>query len=282
MEVKEEKDLLSRLIWVDRRILYWLLVVVVLLPQFMPLGLPLSVSDMTKTAFETIDSVPPGSIAMVGQIGAAQWPELGGGGLAIAGQLLGNDVKIIFWGTVDTAGPQIELMFKALRKELAGKEYGVDYINLGMVPGKEAAYVGLANDFYGAIKKDYYGNDLKEMALTKDIRGAVDIALVTDTTGGTTPLYYTRHWYEVYGTPYVSNCIALMYPLYVPYVEAGQIAGMLNGLRGGAEYELLLRKPGISIASMDSMSTTHLLVIAFILIGNIAEIVIRAKKGGKR
>ena len=278
METKEKKSLFSKLVDLDRRILYWFLIVFIIVPFLKPLGLPLGISEMTRKAYNTIDSLPEGSVVMVGPIPPSYSTTLTGGGIAIMKHLLRKNIKIIFWGTDATAGPQHEWAWGFLEKDLADKTYGVDYVNLGYVSGAEAAYTALANDFQSAVKKDYYGNDIQDMSLTKDIRGAVDIALVTDSTGGATPLYYTRHWYEVYGTPYVSNCISLMYPMYVPYVASGQIAGMLNGLRGGAEYEYLINTPGSSIASMDAMSTSNLLIIFFVLIGNIAEYFIKSKK----
>ena len=45
--------------------------------------------------------------------------------------------------------------------------------------------------------------------------------------------------------------------------------GILGGLRGGAEYEILINKPGASVAKMDSESISHLYIIALIIIGNI-------------
>ena len=58
----------------------------------------------------------------------------------------------------------------------------------------------------------------------------------------------------------------------MPFVQAGQVKGMLQGLRGAAEYELLSGSPGVASAGMDAQSLGHLLIIGFIVVGNVAYI----------
>ncbi|MEM2006648.1 MAG: hypothetical protein QW154_03345 [Sulfolobales archaeon] len=43
---------------------------------------------------------------------------------------------------------------------------------------------------------------------------------------------------------------------------------MLVGQRSAAEYEVLVGRLGLGIASMDAQSTSHMLIVAFIVIGN--------------
>jgi hypothetical protein len=56
----------------------------------------------------------------------------------------------------------------------------------------------------------------------------------------------------------------------MPYVDSGQVAAILGGLRGAAEYEVISGLPGPSVAKMDAQSLGHVLVIGFIVVGNIA------------
>ena len=56
-------DLLRRLGETDSRVLYILLVVVLLIPMMKPLGLPLQVSQTTRTAFEILDSLDRGILS---------------------------------------------------------------------------------------------------------------------------------------------------------------------------------------------------------------------------
>jgi hypothetical protein len=55
----------------------------------------------------------------------------------------------------------------------------------------------------------------------------------------------------------------------MPYYNSGQIKGMLQGLRGAAELELIIGSPSDAVKSMDALSVGHLVIILFIVLGNI-------------
>ena len=63
---------------------------------------------------------------------------------------------------------------------------------------------------------------------------------------------------------------------YFPYLQAGQVIGQMGGLRGAAEYEVLLTENGITPSTdkafrgMDVQSAAHILIILLIIMGNIA------------
>jgi hypothetical protein len=53
----------------------------------------------------------------------------------------------------------------------------------------------------------------------------------------------------------------------LPYFPA-QIAGLLPGVRGGAEYEILIDQPGVNLIQSDALSLGHMIVIISVIIGN--------------
>lgn len=53
------------------------------------------------------------------------------------------------------------------------------------------------------------------------------------------------------------------------YIRSGQLKGFLGGLRGAAEYELLVGAPGKGCAGMDAQSLGHVTIIVFLILGNI-------------
>jgi len=55
----------------------------------------------------------------------------------------------------------------------------------------------------------------------------------------------------------------------MPFYTSGQIFGLANGLRGAAEYEILSGNLGTAVASNDAISTSHVLILAFIVAGNV-------------
>jgi uncharacterized membrane protein len=80
--------------------------------------------------------------------------------------------------------------------------------------------------------------------------------------------------------PIVGAVITVSAPQAEPYLASGQLAGLLAGLRSAAEYELLMKSPGSAAAAMDAQSTGHVLLILFIIMGNLSYFVMKNKKGG--
>ncbi|MGC9317013.1 MAG: hypothetical protein ACP5KN_03125 [Armatimonadota bacterium] len=58
-----------------------------------------------------------------------------------------------------------------------------------------------------------------------------------------------------------------------PYLQSHQLVGLINGLKGAAEYELLLGLEGEDapgMLGMSAQSIAHLLIIVLVIVGNIA------------
>jgi ABC-type nitrate/sulfonate/bicarbonate transport system permease component len=65
------------------------------------------------------------------------------------------------------------------------------------------------------------------------------------------------------------NCIGVMIPSEMPYLNSGLIIGLLQSMRGGAELEYLIGHPGVGLTAMDAFTLGHYMLIVFIIIGNI-------------
>ncbi len=68
-----------------------------------------------------------------------------------------------------------------------------------------------------------------------------------------------------------------MAPNYYNYLQSGQIFGLIGGLRGAAEYEELVNHPGKAVRGMFVQSIAHLLIVAFIILGNVTYIIERRR-----
>ena len=85
--------------------------------------------------------------------------------------------------------------------------------------------------------------------------------------------------------PVGGGTTAVMAPLLFPYYPK-QIVGFLGGLQGAAEYEyaLVAHHPGyaersrLASQSMGPQVTAHLVIVAFIVIGNITYFIERARR----
>ncbi|MDD3733041.1 MAG: hypothetical protein PHU88_11775, partial [candidate division Zixibacteria bacterium] len=72
---------------------------------------------------------------------------------------------------------------------------------------------------------------------------------------------------------------AVMAPKFYAFVSAGQMTGLLGGMKGAAEYEKLLGRPARATSGMDAQSLLHLLIIALVIAGNVGYFVNLHQKG---
>ena len=72
-----------------------------------------------------------------------------------------------------------------------------------------------------------------------------------------------------YGVPMGCGTTAVSAPKYYAFVGAGQFVGLLGGMKGAAEYEILVGKKAKAVVGMGAQSLVHLLIIGFVILGNL-------------
>ncbi|MEK6662037.1 MAG: hypothetical protein AABY63_09180, partial [candidate division NC10 bacterium] len=72
-----------------------------------------------------------------------------------------------------------------------------------------------------------------------------------------------------YGFELGGGVTAVIAPGLYPFLDTGQINGLIGGLRGAAEYEILIEMKGKGMAGMDAQSATHFIIIGLILLCNL-------------
>jgi len=282
--MSEGKTIIERLEDIPREILYAILLIVFVIPLVRPLGLPVPISPNVRTWYETIDSLPPGSVVMVdfGYSGGGE-PELGPMAVAVYHHIFRKgDIKVITMST-SIEGPQLwdKAIAEVRPEQRWGAEYGVDYIHIGYIAGTETAMAAIGKDLRATTSTDYRGTPLDQYPIMDDIVDANDFdLLLCYTTGGDQSEGWVRQWQTVYGTRYMCSVLAMMVPTMLPYQNAGQIISVTSGAQAG-EMEGLVGIPARGIKSADVITLTHLLLIGYVLIGNIAALIHRGQGGGK-
>jgi hypothetical protein len=71
---------------------------------------------------------------------------------------------------------------------------------------------------------------------------------------------------------------AVMATDYYPFLDTGQLVGLLGGMRGAAEYEVLIEHHDAGVRGMDSQSVIHIFIIVLVVVGNIAYFSSRKRK----
>lgn len=60
----------------DRRLIYIVMFILLLIPTVSPLGLPMPISSMTRNSYEAIEAVPSGSTVLIAvQTSVGLWPK---------------------------------------------------------------------------------------------------------------------------------------------------------------------------------------------------------------
>jgi hypothetical protein len=79
---------------------------------------------------------------------------------------------------------------------------------------------------------------------------------------------------EPTGIPMTCGSMQMSLPIDKPYLDSGQYRALIPGLKGAAEYELLLGRPGDALAGMDVTSMGALYVTLLMIIGNAAYLML--------
>lgn len=256
----------------DPRWIFVVFLMAVCIPIIKPFGLPIEISDNTRQVYNTLESVPEGGlVVLTPDFSYDNRGELLPMLEVLVNHLFHRNVKVV---SVSFYGPQGPLLMgeaiKSIGLENHGKEYGVDFVDLGYLAGDEATVAALGTDVHALVKVDYYGTPISQLPIMEFFNNAGDIDLAISLSAGMNyPELYLRQWQTTYGTRVTGGCVGLIYAPLLPYVASGQLEGYLPSLKGAAEYELLSHSPGKAIIGMDSQSLVHVVVIAVIIICNI-------------
>jgi hypothetical protein len=77
----------------------------------------------------------------------------------------------------------------------------------------------------------------------------------------------------------VSGSTAVQSPEIYPYLQSGQVLGLLGGMAGAAEYEKTTGVLGPATKGMDAQSSAHVFIMFMILLGNAIYFSRRGAKG---
>ncbi|MHB8945346.1 MAG: hypothetical protein ACYC6I_02320 [Bacillota bacterium] len=262
------------------RWIYILLVVSIILPLARPLGLPVNPTRETEDLFALIEGLPAGSLVYLAMdFDAGAIPELLPQAEAVFAHALLRNLKVVIHGLSD----QGVLIARDSLHPIAwslGKEYGVDFVNLGYKPGGGIVLRGMTADLWQTMGGvDIDGTRLSKLPMMQELKRLDhrSVALIVDFNSGGSAAAFRNYVTEPTGIPLALGSCAVNFNVQMPFYRSGQYKAILNGLRGAAEYERLLNRPGKATSAMDAQSTSQALIIALIIFGNALHLL-----GGRR
>ena len=271
------KKLLEFINNLDRRWIFLFIGLAVSLPLFFPIGIDFTVSHPVQGFYDTIQKVPNGSkILMSCDYDPGSLPELYPMTISALEQMYKKDLKVIVTCLWPAGPPVVERALAHVAAEYK-KQKGIDYVNLGFKEGKEVVMVSMGASIPNTFPADYNGTLVNQIPILQGVTNFKDVAMIVNISAGYPG---TKEWVQQvqarYNIDLVSGCTAVSAP---EFYQTGQLKGLLGGMKGAAEYEKLVGVMGLGTRGMDAQSVSHLIVFAFILIGNIAYFTLRALKG---
>ncbi len=260
---------------IDRRIIYAVLLVFILIPLFdQKFKLPIIPSRQSHDFYDTIQAVPAGKMVLIdGQWSPSTRGENQSQTQAILIHVMQRHLKFGILSFDPQNNTVVQNMVTALAPKYGYVE-GRDYVNFGFRPYSVfvQSVQAMATNLPGTLKKDRNGVNLATMPIMQGIHSTQDLGAVVEVTASATP----EAWIGLGGlrqagheVPFLIAVTAVGAPTYYPYLDAQQIQGMLTGVKGAGDYEFLLGTSTFGTRATGGLSLVYALIIGLIILGNI-------------
>jgi hypothetical protein len=266
----------------DRRWIYLLVALSVIFPLIVPMSFKISITPEARQLFEAVDALPDSSVVMLTfDYYPSTVAETEPMATVALHHLFRKDCKVVTMTTIPLGGPSMaERVTRTVAREY-NKDYGVDFVNLGYKANWVAVLKGMGNSIEAIYPADNSGTLLSELPLMATVKNYDDVSFIFIVADND----IVQHWVSIvnaqYGTPMGAGVTAVGAPKYYAFVGSGQLTGLLGGMKGAAEYELLADARDLAEKGMGMQSLAHLVIILMVIVGNIAFFVGRWSQRGK-
>ena len=273
-------SLIDRLHHLDRRIIFLLIALAVIIPMLLNLVFIVRPSPIVERLFDKVESLPPGSKVLISyDYGPSTVPENQPMADALVRHCMIKGHRLYIIAVWATGEAQANLTIdRVLHGEFPQKQAGIDYVQLGFKAGGQGLINAIFNDLKGMYTTDASGAEINSIPMMADIKGLRDFDLILSVASGKPGL---KEWVQFAGDrgniPVGGGTTAVEAPLLYPYYPK-QLLGLMGGLQGAAEYEatLVTKYPkyletsAVAVKSMGPQAVAHLVIICLVIVGNIA------------
>ncbi len=271
---------IDKMLKIDRRIIFLLIALAVIIPMMMNLVFIIRPSPVVQSIFDKIESLPPNSNVLVSfDYGPSTVPENQPMADAVTRLLMINGHRVYMMALWPTGDAQAKITIETvINAEFPEKKYGEDYIMLGYKAGNQGLINAIFSDLKGMYTTDANGVQIDQFPMMANVNKLPDFDLILAICSGKPGL---KEWVQFAGDrgniPVAGGVTAVEAPLLYPYYPS-QLLGLMGGLQGAAELEaaIVLKYPQYKETSTDAVknmgpqTVAHLVVIFFVIIGNIA------------
>ena len=284
------KNIFIKLGSLDRRIIFFVIGLSVLIPLIKPewVTLPVRPKIHSQIVFDELDKLKAGNKLLLSfEYGPSTKPEIHPMAIALLKHMFAKDIKVYATALWADGNFMSTDAFAEVSEEF-GKEYGIDYVNLGFKPGGEPVVRGIASDIRTLYDADLKGTSIDDIPMMDGIVNIDNFDFVLSLSAGFPgSTEWVQYACDPKNIPMSTGCTSIQVTDIIPYVENEQILGILAGMPGAAEYESLvdnklremgkISKPGKATGMMAAQSIAHVMIVLFIIFGNISYYVTRKK-----
>ena len=259
-------ELADRFLRLDRRIIFLLVGVGTALPLLHPVNLPITVSPRVEAAYQTIDTLPPGSTVMFSldyepDVSAELQPMT----IAVMRHCFRKNLHVIaltppgrpgWWSPRSASRPRRSTGGTRTTPRLQVR-----------IPDRDDRH---GESIRSQFPVDFYGTPLDSIPVMRGIRNYSEIALLVNLTASSAADYWIQFGVGRYRKPMILGATAVMATDYYPYLSSRQLLGLIGGMKGAAEYEKRMDLFGDGRRGMDAQSLVHVIVTLLVILGNLA------------
>jgi hypothetical protein len=261
----------------DRRIIFLIMVLAVIIPMIFNITLPVQITKDTKAVYNAIDTLKSGQYIMVSfDFEASSYPEMRPLAEVILNQAFEQDLKVVGLALFSEGTAIGYTLMKDIAKKY-GRIYGEDWIYLGFRPQYVAAILGMGESIIKVFPEDYLKQSLEKYPAFRRLANYKSIPLVVSIADGSLPIHWAEYANARYAQEVAVATAAVMVTAFKPYFEAGQLIGPVAGIKGAAEYEKLLGYIGPGHRRLFTQSVVHVVIILLVITANVSAYVWRRK-----
>jgi len=267
----------------DPRVLYVIFFIILVVFEFIAPRIPTPVPDSVQALYDYIESLDGEKIVIVDcSLDSGFIAEGRGQYEVVIRHLFRKGIPVaISTNTMFNEGQKFATLYTEPIAEEMGKKYGIDYcIWSAWTPFQGAKIASLAKNIPGTVSTDINKTPLAEIPMMKDVADIYDVALIYRVAYTWDIIPWIGFVQAVYGTPFAVGTASISSSGAYPFVDSGQLFGLLPGAAGAAAYEQLLDSPGVGTRTTIVQSLSTLYVILAIFLGNVA--MIGARIAGRR
>lgn len=227
----------------DRRLIYIVVALAIIIPLMIPYDSDNVTTPPTENLYQMIDSFAgreDRAILMSFYHDAATMPELFPMEVAILRHCFERNVKVFTLTWFPAGAPIIDYAINSVKEEFPDIQSGVDYCNFGYKPQAFAMVLGMGDNIANTMNTDAEGRKLENLPIMKGINNYSEMNLAIEFSGSSAGGMWITYARPKYGLNVAVGVTAVMAADMYPYLQSGQLIGMLSGLKGAAEYEKLV------------------------------------------